>query len=85
MRHTGTKRAGLGTFWIDVDPLMIVGGIGKLVDTLLGQFDPFGRAEVLANGLKNFLGGREYGGHDGIPIEKYQACWLLTETISPVM
>jgi hypothetical protein len=38
----------LGTFCIDVYPLVVEGGVGKEVDTVLVDFLPFRVAEFLA-------------------------------------
>ena len=34
---------------VDVDPLMVAGGFGELVDPLLGDFQPIGHADFLAD------------------------------------
>ena len=37
-----------GTLGVDMNPLVVEGGIGKLVNTFLGQLYPLAHAEVLA-------------------------------------
>ncbi len=46
MRDRGAERAVLGAFRVDVDPLVIAGGVGEFVDLFLGDFAVFGDAEV---------------------------------------
>ncbi len=40
---------GLGSLDVDVDPLVVTGGIGELVHLLLGDLDVVAVAEVLAD------------------------------------
>ena len=40
---------GLGPLDVDVDPLVVAGGVGELVDLLLGDLDLVAVAEVLAD------------------------------------
>ena len=35
---------------VDVDPLVVVGGVGEQVDPVLVDLDPVGGAELLADG-----------------------------------
>ena len=39
---------------VDVDPLVVAGRVGELVDALLGDLDPVAVAEVLAHGRLRF-------------------------------
>src|SRR3954447_21698646 len=39
----------LGALDVDVDPLVVVGGVGELVDTLLGDLEPVGGPDLLAD------------------------------------
>ena len=43
------ERAGLGPLGVDVDPLVVAGGVGEQVHPLLGDLDPVAVAEVLAH------------------------------------
>jgi hypothetical protein len=55
----------LGALHIDVNELMIVGAIGKLIDAILIDRKPFGGCQLLANpGLKFF---ERNGGSHGKP------------------
>src|SRR5262249_24705887 len=40
---------GLGPLDVDVDPLVVAGGVGELVHLVLGDLDPVAVAEVLAD------------------------------------
>ena len=43
------ERSGLGPLDVDVDPLVVAGGLGELVDLLLGDLHVVAVAEVLAD------------------------------------
>ncbi|MNN02751.1 hypothetical protein D3C81_1154190 [compost metagenome] len=45
MGDRGPEGAILGTNGIDVDPLVVAGGIGEQVDAVLVQRQPFARAD----------------------------------------
>ena len=49
MGDRGAERPGLGPLDVDVDPLVVAGGVGELVDLLLGDLDVVAVAEVLAD------------------------------------
>src|SRR6516165_6209758 len=51
VRDGDAEGAGLGPLGVDVDPLVVVGGVGEEVDPLLCDGLPFGVAEVLADEL----------------------------------
>ena len=44
------ERPGGGALGVDVDPLVVAGGVGERVDPLLVDRDPVAVAEVLADG-----------------------------------
>lgn len=44
-----SEGAGFCTLWVNVNPLVVEGGIGKLVDAFLADFEPFGCAENFAH------------------------------------
>ena len=44
-----SEGASFCTLWVNVDPLVVEGGIGKLVDAFLADFEPFGCAENFAH------------------------------------
>ena len=52
MSNASAERTLLGALGIDVDPLVVAGGFGKLVDSLLGDGQPFTLAEGLTDGLE---------------------------------
>ena len=59
------ERAGLGPLGVDVDPLVVAGGVGELVDLLLGDLVPLARLQRLADLLAQSLEavhGRRHGG-----------------------
>ena len=43
------ERAGLGLLDVDVDPLVVTGRLGELVDLLLGDLDVGAVSEMLAD------------------------------------
>lgn len=51
------KRGELGFFRVNVDELVIAGALGKLVDALLIDGQPFGTAEFFADVAGQFGGG----------------------------
>ena len=71
MRHAGAKRAILGALGVDMNPLMVAGGIGKGVDALLRDGDPVGGAQVISHG-------RPHASHrikaGGVGVRHAQAC-----------
>ncbi len=50
------ERPGLGPLDVDVDPLVVAGGVGELVDLVLGDLDAVAVAEVLADERAQFVG-----------------------------
>jgi hypothetical protein len=48
VRDGPAEGAGPGRLDVDVDPLVVAGGVGELVDPLLGHLHPLGAAEVRA-------------------------------------
>jgi hypothetical protein len=40
VRDGAAERAGRGPLPVDVDPLMVAGGVGEGVDPLLGDLEP---------------------------------------------
>src|SRR5205807_1695601 len=52
------ERSLLGPLYVDVDELVVVGGVGKSVDPLLGQLLPLRVAEVRAGRLAQAGDGR---------------------------
>jgi hypothetical protein len=48
---------GRRTLDVDVDPLMVVGGVGKCIYAFLIDGDPFGRGEFLTHDLNGLLDG----------------------------
>ena len=59
MRDGGAEGPGLGAFGIDVDPLVVAGGVGKLVDVLLRHLVPVGDGDFLARQGRQFVEGVE--------------------------
>ena len=55
MSDSRAKRASLGALRVDVYPLVVSGGIGKLVHLLLGDGDPFAGNFALAYKLGDAL------------------------------
>ena len=51
----GPERSRFGAFGVDVDPLVVERGLGELVDLVLGDRDPVGRAEIGADGAEQVL------------------------------
>src|SRR5690606_15396950 len=54
MRNGRAEGAGLGPLDVDVDPLVVAGGFGKLVHLLLGDGDPVAGGYVLADEAGQF-------------------------------
>jgi len=52
------ERAASGGFFIDMNPLVILGAIGEIVDALLVDRDPVADADLLAYAFLDFLDGR---------------------------
>ena len=63
MRNCPAKgRFGRRAFGVNVDPLFVKGGLGKIVDHLLIHGDPVGHADLCANkGFTVFQGVCERG------------------------
>ena len=57
MRDGAAERAALGALHVDVDPLVVAGGLGERVDPLLGDLDPVAGADLLAGGRLDLLEG----------------------------
>jgi hypothetical protein len=55
VRDGAPERAGCGALEVHVDPLVVAGGVGELVDPLLGDLDPLAGAELLAGRLGQLL------------------------------
>ena len=55
MGDRGAERAVLGAFRVDVDPLVVPGGVGELVDLVLGDFAVLGDPEVGAGEGEQFV------------------------------
>ena len=51
MGDGAAERSGLGPLDVDVDPLVVAGGVGEQVDLLLGHLVPLAVAQVLADEL----------------------------------
>ena len=49
MCNRATERTALGSFNIDMDPLVIASGLGELVDTFLGYLDVVAVTKVFSN------------------------------------
>jgi hypothetical protein len=47
-----------GSLNVDVDPLVVTGGVGEGVDAFLIDGNPLGDTEFLANGLNSLIDGR---------------------------
>ena len=45
----GVGRFPLGAIGIEVDPLAVFGGFGKLADALLGDFEPIGGGDFASH------------------------------------
>ena len=57
------ERTVLGALGVDVDPLVVVGGVGEEVHPLLGDGLPFRIAEILADELGKGIDAVDDGGH----------------------
>ena len=55
-----------GLLVVDVDPLEVVGRLGERVDPLLGDLDPVGDADLLADGGLDLLEGAEHAHVDAL-------------------
>lgn len=55
-----TLRRGLG---VDVDPLVVAGGLREQVYAVLVDGDPVAATQMAADGAEQVLGGGEHGGH----------------------
>ena len=77
MSNTAAEGAGCRTDWIHMNPLVVTGGIGKLLDALLRHRFPCRRAELRANSTQQRC-------RRGVDLRRH-ACWLDTDTTSPVI
>jgi hypothetical protein len=82
VRDGRAERPLLRPLHVDVDPLVVVGGVGELVDALLRDRHPVTRAEPGADAGEDLVGTAERLAHAS---RSLQARWLDTETTSPVM
>ncbi len=48
------KRSRFGALRIDMNPLVVARGLGKLVDPFLGDFDPVAHSDFLAHACGHF-------------------------------
>ncbi|MCY1464862.1 hypothetical protein D9M71_829380 [compost metagenome] len=78
MGDAGAEGATGGAGRVDVDPLVIAGGLGELVDTRLLDADPRALAQLLADAHQQGAWRLEDHRHA-------QALWLETDSTSPVM
>ena len=56
MSNGGAKRSCGSFYWVDMNPLMITSGFGKLVDPLLIDKDRFSGAQLMADNGKQVAG-----------------------------
>ena len=66
VRDGAAERTGRGLLDVDVDPLVVTGRLGELVDPLLGDLHPLAGAELLAGRLGQLVEGGEHA-HPGLP------------------
>lgn len=87
MRDTRAERTVLRALRVDVHPLVVARCVGETVDADLFDREPCARAERVADGLGQFAGMREHAGRREHEVEgrAHHACWLLTDSTSPVM
>ena len=50
---------------VDVDPLMVAGGVGELVDSVLGDLEPVAGRDLAADPAREFVDVNGLLGHDG--------------------
>ena len=55
MRDPPAERAVRRTLGIDVDPLMVIGGVGEQIDALLRDLQPIGGPELTALGSDELI------------------------------
>ncbi len=67
MRDRGAERALSRLGRVDVDPLVVAGGVGELVDPLLGDLQPLRGAEIGPDGVQQGVRVLEDGRHAGEP------------------
>ena len=73
MRDRPSERAvGLRPLNVDVDPLVIAGYLGELVDELLGHLAPVAGADRLAYELSQLVDSVNGGGHEAAAYSRYQ-------------
>jgi len=84
MRNACTKWTGIGAFRVHMDPLMVTRGVGKSIDALLGDGDPFSVAQICTYGCQH--AGDRIEDVFGVRAPAHvQARCELTDTTSPVM
>ncbi len=83
MRDRTAERAGLGSFGVDVDPLVIARCIGEGVHLFLGDLDVRGVAEVLADERLEFIDSVDRAGH-GPELGKLRPMSDETDDLSPL-
>ncbi len=59
MRDGRAERTFGSTSRVDMDPLMVAGGVGELVDPVLGDLQPIAGSEVGANRGGDLVGRAE--------------------------
>ncbi|MCY1466539.1 hypothetical protein D9M71_848750 [compost metagenome] len=78
MGDAGAEGAAGGADGVDVNPLVIAGGFGELVDARLLDADPVTAAQLFTHVFQQFRRCRKDHRHA-------QALWLETDSTSPVM
>ena len=63
MRDRAAERSGGGSLGVDVDPLVVVGGVGEGVHAFLVDGEPLGGAEVFADSAGDLLEAGEGAHH----------------------
>ncbi len=53
MGNRAAKRAAAGALGIDMNPLVVAGGISKAPDPLLGHFHPVADSNILAQAVRH--------------------------------
>jgi hypothetical protein len=57
------ERSGPGPFHVDVDPLVVAGGVGEALHLLLGYLVPLAVAEVISDALFDPVDTVDLGNH----------------------